>query len=403
VALQNAPPRDLLFPRTELAAGLEADETKLLVKDPTGFPKSGVFGIRIGEETLSVVQVKDNQWRINRGKDKTKPQAHASGDQVDLGLYDPLTHVGPAKVPHPRLAMIAGQNPFTIPPLPGNYRLDLPEEQVVYVGTRLAIDAKAEGLNPALGPPKFELTGQVPEGMSIETTPERPFSGIITWEPADESLIATYNVSLKVTRDDLESPLTGTVLVKVEERNDPPVIESLGSQVVYSGQPLSFTVKASDVPKQQVAYSLAAGAPPEATIDPQTGVFSWTPPGVVTEQLLELEIVATDNGQPPAQSSLKVPVEVKADVAHFTKFVGRLAVGNASEAWLVDHWNKRDLVIREGDMLEIADIEARLVKVEQTYLLLERDGKPWQLELGYNVRDMKPLPVAEPAETAKAN
>jgi hypothetical protein len=173
--------------------------------------------------------------------------------------------------------------------------------------------------------------------------------------------------------------------------------------VVYSGQPLAFTVKAKDEPKQRLTYSLGAGAPPDATIDAASGAFSWTPPGVVTEQTIEIEIVASDNGQPSAKASVRVPVEVKADVAHFTRFVGSLSEADVSEAWLFDRWNKRDLVIREGDTLAIADIEARLVKVEQDVLVFERNGKTYELELGHDVRNMKPVAAASSAETANAD
>ena len=268
------------------------------------------------------------------------------------------------------------------------------------MGNRLTVDAKAEGFSPTLGAPKFELTGNVPEGMRIETSPDRPFSGVITWEPQEESLIDTYNISVQVTRDDLEKPLAASLVVRVEERNDPPQIANPGNQVVYSGQPLRFTVKATD--EQPVTFSLGAGAPLEATIDPASGVFSWTPPGVVMEQSLEIEIRASDKGNPPAEGSIKVPVEVKADLAHFTRFVGSLSEADVSEAWLFDRWNQKNLVIREGDMLEIADIRALLKKVEQNVLLFERNGQTFELELGHDVRAMKPVQTAAPAATANA-
>jgi hypothetical protein len=231
VALQGAPERDLLFPRTELAGAIGSDDAKILVKEAAGFPSTGRFGIRIGEELMSVVSVKGEEWQITRGRDNTKPQSHAAGSKVDLGIYDPLTHEGPAKTPHPRFAMLAEENPFTIPPPPrGAPYLDLPKEQVVYLGSQLSIDAKAEGLNPTLGPAKFELTGKVPEGMRIETAPDRPYSGIIKWEPEDISLIANYPISIRVTHDDLPKPLTASVLVKVQERNDPPEVTGPGGR-----------------------------------------------------------------------------------------------------------------------------------------------------------------------------
>jgi hypothetical protein len=80
--------------------------------------------------------------------------------------------------------------------------------------------------------------------------------------------------------------------------------------------------------------------------------------------------------------------------------VGSITESNASEALLFDRWNKRNLAIQEGEMVEVANISARLIKVEQDQLLFERDGETWRLELGRDLRDMKLIPSAK---TAKAN
>jgi hypothetical protein len=299
--------------------------------------------------------------------------------------------------------LISEQNPFTIPPLKGNFRpsLVLPREETVYLGSRLSIDARAEGFNPTYGPPKFQFQGEVPEGMTIEPMRDRPYASVISWQPEDESQIDTYTVSIQVSRDDLPAPLTRSMSIRVRERNSTPQVENPGSQIVFSGQPLKFSVNATDENEnQRLTFSLGANAPPDAVIDPRTGEFSWTPPGVVMEQLVEIEVLATDNGNPAETGSVKVPVEVKADVAHFTRFVGSITESNASEALLFDRWNKRNLAIQEGEMVEVANISARLIKVEQDQLLFERDGETWRLELGRDLRDMKLIPSAK---TAKAN
>src|SRR5690606_2763796 len=98
------------------------------------------------------------------------------------------------------------------------------------------------------------------------------------------------------------------------------------------------------------------------------------------------------------KASLQVPIAVKTDTAHFTRFVGSLADSQTNEAWLFDRWNKRDLVIREGDRLEVADISVRLKKVESNQLHFERNGEIWVLELGHDVREIKPLETAETAQ-----
>ena len=99
----------------------------------------------------------------------------------------------------------------------------------------------------------------------------------------------------------------------------------------------------------------------------------------MTEQALTLEIIVSDNGDPAERSSIQVPVQVKTDVANFTRFVGFLAAADAdsemNEAWLFDRWNKQELFVREGEKLNVADISARLVKVEFNKLTFERDGE----------------------------
>ncbi len=72
---------------------------------------------------------------------------------------------------------------------------------------------------------------------------------------------------------------TGTVNITVIAVNDAPVLTGVPSStsVVYSTN-LSFTAHATDVdlPAQTLTFSLV-GAPAGATINPTTGLFSWTP------------------------------------------------------------------------------------------------------------------------------
>ena len=80
--------------------------------------------------------------------------------------------------------------------------------------------------------------------------------------------------------------------------NTPPILAVINDVEMLVGQTLVFTASATDtnVPAQTLAYSLAAGAPAAATINPATGQFQWTPasaPGTNT-----ISVVVTDNGTP---------------------------------------------------------------------------------------------------------
>jgi hypothetical protein len=57
--------------------------------------------------------------------------------------------------------------------------------------------------------------------------------------------------------------------------NKAPRISGLFDQIVGQGQMVSFTVPASDPEGDALTFVLAPGAPPEASIDPATGKFTW--------------------------------------------------------------------------------------------------------------------------------
>lgn len=61
--------------------------------------------------------------------------------------------------------------------------------------------------------------------------------------------------------------------------NHMPVLDLIGNKTVSEDGVLSFTATAtdSDVPSQALTYSLDPSAATGTTIDPNTGVFTWTP------------------------------------------------------------------------------------------------------------------------------
>ena len=83
--------------------------------------------------------------------------------------------------------------------------------------------------------------------------------------------------------------------------NTPPVLAAVPNAFIILGQTLSFTASATDTdqPPQSITFTLDFGAPTNATINPLTGAFAWTP---VPSQVLTTNIItvrATDNGTPP--------------------------------------------------------------------------------------------------------
>ena len=63
-------------------------------------------------------------------------------------------------------------------------------------------------------------------------------------------------------------------------------------------------------PNQTITYSLGPGAPAGASIDAQSGLFTWTPDPYSSTGTYSITVVATDNGSPPLSDSSAFTVNV---------------------------------------------------------------------------------------------
>jgi len=93
--------------------------------------------------------------------------------------------------------------------------------------------------------------------------------------------------------------------------NTPPVLAPLPDRELVLGQTLAFPIGAtdSDLPPQTLSFSLGPDAPPGATVDSVTGLFTWTPDSAPDER--DITVIVTDNGVPPlsAQATFRVVVK----------------------------------------------------------------------------------------------
>ena len=87
--------------------------------------------------------------------------------------------------------------------------------------------------------------------------------------------------------DDIE-----TFVIGVDEINLAPLLAPIGDRTVQQETPLTFTAVATDpdIPANGLTFSLDAGAPAGASIDPLTGAFSWTP--AITQGTGDFPLVA---------------------------------------------------------------------------------------------------------------
>ena len=175
------------------------------------------------------------------------------------------------------------------------------DEQTLLTFTATATDADfpANGL-------LFSLVGG-PAGASID-----PNSGAFTWTPTETQGPGSYTFSVVVTDDGTPNLADSeSITVTVNEVNVAPVLAAIGNQTVDEQTPLTFTASATDadVPANGLLFSLV-GEPAGASIDPNSGVFTWTPTEAQGPGSYAFSVAVTDNGTPNLADSESITVTV---------------------------------------------------------------------------------------------
>jgi hypothetical protein len=100
-----------------------------------------------------------------------------------------------------------------------------------------------------------------------------PATQVFKWTPAYDQA-GTYNVTFTVS--DGELSVSESIAITVNNTNRPPALDTIGNKVINEGKLLKFTIVGSDPDGDSLTYS-ANWLPVGATLDPRTGLFSWTP------------------------------------------------------------------------------------------------------------------------------
>ncbi|MGZ8920926.1 MAG: lamin tail domain-containing protein, partial [Limisphaerales bacterium] len=93
--------------------------------------------------------------------------------------------------------------------------------------------------------------------------------------------------------------------------NQPPVLATIGDKTTPESALLSFQANATDPDAgQTLTYSLSTGAPAGASINPATGLFSWTPTEAQGPGSFTLTVRVADNGSPARVASEQITIDV---------------------------------------------------------------------------------------------
>ncbi len=146
-------------------------------------------------------------------------------------------------------------------------------DQAVDEGVELGFAAQATDIDLPEQTLVFSLDPGAPDGATID-----PSSGVFTWTPTEEQGPGVYPVTIRVN-DSAGGEDFKTIEITVNEVNVAPMLAPIGDQAIDEGIELKFAVLATDfdLPANTLIITLDPGAPEGATIDPSSGVFTWTP------------------------------------------------------------------------------------------------------------------------------
>lgn len=190
---------------------------------------------------------------------------------------------------------------FNLPPI-----IDPVANQAGNEGDLIAFTATAT--DPNVGTVfSYSLGDGAPTGAAID-----PALGNFTWTPTEDQVAGNFLITVVVTDNGVPSRSDDVQFsLRVEEVNVAPLLGTIGAQQIEAGQRLLFTATATDadLPENNLTFSLDAGAPSGALIDPQTGETQWTP-AFNDVGTFNVTVRVTDDGAVPLDDFETISVEV---------------------------------------------------------------------------------------------
>jgi hyaluronate lyase len=122
------------------------------------------------------------------------------------------------------------------------------------------------------------------------------------------------------------------------QNNEPPTLTAIPNLIVTPGHSLTFPVTATDTDTtvQSLTFSLDAGAPAGASINPTSGLFTWTPPPEQPLGTYSATVRVTDNGIPVMTDAQTVNITLRADVTFQPALTISLSASNVALSWPVE-------------------------------------------------------------------
>lgn len=163
------------------------------------------------------------------------------------------------------------------------------QPQTVLEGDSLTLSVEVANRDALPGEVHYVVDPGAASGATID-----PNTGEFSWTPQERHGPGVYPIGVHVVGPGQRSQTT--FHVEVKERNQAPVIDSVGDQVVRPGIPSRFSVTArdEDQPPNRLTFALV-GAPPWLRIDPTSGAVTCTAPPDLAGSTFQAVVRVSDN------------------------------------------------------------------------------------------------------------
>jgi len=386
LCVPGAERRTTLFSRTNLAQAIDSRATEITVSDTQGFPTLTPFQVRIEKEFLKVTAVQGDTWTVERAAAVTKSASHAAGSHVEM--FPQRIVPAPADVLS-AYARFLRPGPFNKLADSGATRFRDVRRQDATRGQEFTM--RPEVLNwdrAALGAPDIRVQTDAPGEMTID---ER---GTLHWRTPRDAGDGPFHVTLTaVASREAALSIETAFDIFVRDPNVAPKLTAIPDQRAWVGRRLAYPIKAVDPDAGQggLEFSLDRSAPAGARINSRTGEFEWTPGPDTPIGDQSIKVTVNDSGSPALSDSTEFTVHVSDDPAEFTRLVGCIEQGADRIAVFYDWSTDQSLEVKEGQTLNVADVEASVVTVAPDYVILQIGQDRFRLSQGQFLRQVTPV------------
>jgi hypothetical protein len=172
--------------------------------------------------------------------------------------------------------------------------LTVPPTQTIYAGQTLVITNYATNNFFQNDTFTFGLLPPYLPGVSLDAN-----TGVLTWETTTAQPAGTYTNVIAVVDNVLQLSATNSFVIVVSNP-PPPVLTVPPTQAIYAGETLVVTNYATNSVFPNCTFTFGTvSAPAGVSINPASGVLTWTPTEAQAPSYDSISVQVTDNNTPP--------------------------------------------------------------------------------------------------------